>query len=98
MKIIRLSKAKIRKNKKESILLIVLVAICMALITACASALIGIRQITPEMVKQSGCFKHQVMIDQNIYNRNFLGFLENDERVESYGYLKDMTVYVRTFL
>lgn len=87
MKILRLSKAKIRKNKKESVLLIVLTAICMILITACAAALIGIKQITPEMAKQSGCFKHQVMIDQSIYNRNFLGFLEDDERVESYGYL-----------
>ncbi|MBP5193021.1 MAG: ABC transporter permease [Eubacterium sp.] len=87
MKILRLSKAKIRKNKKESVLLIVLTAICMILITACAAALIGISQITPNMVKESGCFKNQVIINQDIYSRNFLGFLNDDERVEGYGYL-----------
>ncbi|MCR5213059.1 MAG: ABC transporter permease [Eubacterium sp.] len=87
MNILRLSKAKIRKNKKESVILIVLTAICMMLITACVAALMGIQRITPEMVKESGCFKHQVLIDQSIYTRNFLGFLEEDERVEGYGYL-----------
>ena len=87
MNILRLSKAKIRKNKKESVLLIILTAICMMLISACIAALIGIGRITPEMVKESGCFKNQVIINQNIYSRNFLGFLEEDDRVEGYGCL-----------
>ena len=82
-KIIRLSLAKIKANKKESILLCLLMTICVVLFSSSLSALSTIGKITPKMVEESGCYENTVFVSQKLYTDMFLMFLE-DERVEKY--------------
>ena len=83
-RIMRLSLAKIKANKKESILLGILVMICVVLFSSSVTALSGIGTITPKMVSESGCYENTVIISQKLYTDMFLMFLEEDERVEKY--------------
>ena len=83
-RIMRLSLAKIKANKKESILLGILVMICVVLFSSSVTALSGIGKITPKMVSESGCYENTVIISQKLYTDMFLMFLEEDERVEKY--------------
>ena len=83
-KIIRLSLAKIRENKKESILLGLLITICVVLFSSSVSALTDIQNITPRMVEETGCYENAVIISRKLYTDMFLAFLETDERVEKY--------------
>ena len=83
-KIIRLSFANIRKHKKESVLLVILILLCVTLLSASVSSMLGIRGIMPAMVKESGCFQNFVYFDQEYYSDKYISFLEEDERVEAF--------------
>lgn len=85
-KITRLSIAKIRKHKKESIFLGILVFICTVLLSSSISSFAGISKITPSMVENTGCFANSVTIAQKSYTNDFLDFLD-DERVENYDHI-----------
>ena len=88
MKIFRLAKAKIKKNKKESILLCILLTICMILLSSFASSLVTFNKITPMVMEQTECCKNQVFVDQKIFSNDFLRVLEEDDRVERYTFMK----------
>ena len=88
MKIYRLAKAKIKKNKKESILLCILLTVCMILLSSFISSLVSINEITPIIVEQTGCCKNQVFLDQKIFSNEFLHILEEDDRVERYTFIE----------
>ena len=83
-RIIRLSFANIKKHRRESILLTILIVLCVSLLGSSVSAVRGIKKITPTMVEESGCFKNYVYIDQENYSDRYLAFLEADPRVERY--------------
>ncbi len=83
-KIIRLSIANIKKHKKESILLGILIMLCVMLLSSSVASFIGIGSITPKMVEESGCYRNFVSINQDVYTDKYLVFLEEDSRVESY--------------
>ncbi len=93
-KIIRLSMANIKKHKKESLLLMVLIVLCISLLSSSLSAVVGIKKITPCMVEESGCYKNFVYINQENYSDRYLAFLEEDSRVEDYNHTGMVTTDV----
>ena len=90
-KVIRLSIANIRKHRKESILLGILVAFCGALIASALSSIVGIGRITPNIVSSSECYKNFVQINQEDYTDKFLAFFEENESVKRYDHVSMVT-------
>ena len=86
MKILRLSFANIKKHKKESILFMILITFGIILFAASFSSVLGIKQITPKMVEESGCFQNFVYIRQDNYSDIYLEFLKDNEQVESFNH------------
>ena len=86
-KIIRLALGNIRKHKKESFLLGLLVTLGMILLAAAVSSLSGIEKITPKMVEESGCYQNFVRIDQSVYTDHFLTFFEDNPDVKRYDHI-----------
>ncbi|SNU05649.1 ABC-type transport system, involved in lipoprotein release, permease component [Lachnospiraceae bacterium] len=84
MKILRLSFANIKKHKKESVLFMILITLGIVLLSASVSSVLGIKQITPKMVEESGCFKNFIYIKQDNYSDIYLEFLKDNEQVESF--------------
>ncbi len=98
MKILRLSFANIKKHRKESILFMILITFGIILLAASVSSVLGIKQITPKMVEESGCFKDFVYIKQDNYSDIYLEFLKENEQVKSFnhtGFVSD-NIKVRT--
>ncbi|MBR1506629.1 MAG: ABC transporter permease [Eubacterium sp.] len=98
MKILRLSFANIKKHRKESILFMILITFGIILLAASVSSVFGIKQITPKMVEESGCFKNFVYIKQDNYSDIYLEFLKENEQVKSFnhtGFVSD-NIKVRT--
>lgn len=85
-KIIRLSKANMNRHKKETILLGLLMMLCAILLASSVASLLGINKIVPQMVEESGCYRNNIYVEQNIYSDRFLSFLEEDARVENYSH------------
>lgn len=85
-KIFRLSKANIKRHKKESILLGVLIMLCAILAPSSIAALSGVKTIMPKMVEESGCYTNFVNIQQNIYADTFLAFLDYHPEVSDYAH------------
>ena len=84
MNILRLSFANIKKHKKESILFMILITFGMVLLSASVSSVMGIKKITPKMVKESGCFRNFAFIKQDHYSDIYLEFLKENPDVESF--------------
>ena len=85
-KIIRLSMANIKKHKKESILLGILIMLCTILFASSIASLIGIRKITPKMAEETGSYRNFVLFDQDIYSDKYLIFLDDESKVKSYAH------------
>ena len=83
-KIIRLSTAKLKKNKKDSFLTIILAMICTILLASSVSSLMGIGKIIPKIVEDTGCYCNLATFDQAVYTNDFLEFIEDDDRVERF--------------
>ena len=81
-KIIRLSKANIKRHKKESFLLGLLVMMCAILFASSLSSFSVIKKIIPKMVEESGCYKNFIDIDQKIYSDQLLSFMDEDARIK----------------
>ena len=86
-KLIKLGKGNIKKHKKESLLLGLLIMLCVILLSGSIAAIVRISEITPRMVEESDCYKNFILIDQKAYSNKFLSFLEADERVEKYDHV-----------
>ena len=93
-KIIRLSLANIKKHKKETVLLTILVVLCITLLSSSLSAVNGIGQVTPSMVKESECYKNQVYFNQDVYSDKYLGYFEKETCVEDYDHTSMVTADV----
>ncbi len=94
-KILRLSFANIKKHKKESILFMILITLGIVLLSSSVSAVLGIKKITPQMVKESGCFKNFVRIDQKYYSEKYLEFLKDNKDVEDYDHTSVVTDIIK---
>ena len=90
-KILRLSYANIKKHRKESVLLMVLILFCITLFSSSVAAVKGIKKITPRMVEESGCFKNFVYFNQEDYSDRYLTFFDTDPRVDSYDHMSMVT-------
>lgn len=86
-KIIRLSKANIKRHKKESFLLGLLVMMCAILFASSLSSFSVIKKIIPKMVEESGCYKNFIDIDQKIYSDQLLSFMDEDARITDYSHV-----------
>ena len=95
-KIIRLSTAKLKKNKKDSILTVILAMICTILLSSSVSSLIGIGKIIPKIVEDTDCYSNLATFDQAVYTNDFLDFIANDERVERYAHWSVASGYALT--
>lgn len=87
-KIIRLSKANIKRHTKEAVLLGILIFLCAMLLASSVSALLGIGEITPKMIEESGCYKNFIEVNQKIYSDRLLAFLEEDSRVVEHSHTR----------
>lgn len=83
-KIIRLSVAKLKKNKRDSILTVILAMICTILLASSVSSLAGIGKMVPKIVEDTGCYRNMASFDQAVYTNEFLKFIEDDDRVKRY--------------
>ena len=90
-KVIRLSIANIKKHRKESILLGILVAFTGVLIASAMSSIVGIGRITPNIVSSSECYKNFVQINQEDYTDKFLAFFEENESIKRYNHVSMVT-------
>ena len=61
-KITRLSLAKIKRAKKESFLLCILVMICTILLSSSVSSLVGIGKMMPSITEETECYRNFVIM------------------------------------
>lgn len=80
-KILRLSFANIRKHKKQTILLTLLIVFCMAVTSAAAAGSIDMTGIFPRVADEYAVHKNALYIKEDYYNDSFLRLLREDERV-----------------
>jgi hypothetical protein len=95
MEILRLSFANIKKHKRESILFMILITLGIVLLSASASSVMGIKKITPQMVKESGCFENFVYFNQDNYSDRYLEFLKENPDIESFDHTSFVTDIIK---
>ena len=80
-KIMRLSKANIRRHKTESLLLCILIMLCMALMSGAFSAEKNIKRMFPDMAERTGFLQNQLSLNEKQYDERMVTLLREDERV-----------------
>ena len=80
-KILRLSFANIRKHRKQTILLTLLIVFCMAVTSAAAAGSIDMTGIFTRVADEYAVHKNALYIKEDYYNDSFLRLLREDERV-----------------
>lgn len=80
-KILRLSFANIKKHKKQTILLALLIVLCMAVTSAAIAGSVDMTSIFPRVADEYAVHKNALYIKEDYYNDSFIGLLREDERV-----------------
>lgn len=80
-KILRLSFANMKKHKKQTILLTLLIVFCMAVTSAAAAGSIDMTGIFPRVAEEYAVHKNALYIKEDYYNDSFIRLLREDERV-----------------
>nr|WP_296475822.1 ABC transporter permease [uncultured Acetatifactor sp.] len=80
-KILRLSFANIKKHKKQTILLTLLIVFCMAVTSAAAAGSIDMTGLFPRVADEYAVHKNALYIKEDYYNDSFIRLLREDERV-----------------
>ncbi len=80
-KILRLSFANIKKHKKQTILLTLLIVFCMAITSAAIAGSIDMTGIFPRVADAYAVHKNALYIKEDYYNDSFIRLLREDERV-----------------
>lgn len=80
-KILRLSFANIKKHKKQTILLTLLIVFCMAITSAAIAGSIDMTGIFPRVADEYAVYKNALYIKEDYYNDSFIRLLREDERV-----------------
>ncbi len=83
-RIFRLSLANIRRHKKESLFLMLLIALCMLLTGGALTAEQNIRQLFPEMMKRTCAWENEISFPEKEYDAQFLSYLGEDARVTAF--------------
>ncbi len=82
-KILRLSFANIRKHKKQTALLILLIILCMAITSSALAGAIDINSIFPRVSDKLAVHKSAMFINEEYYTDSMMDLLLEDERVTS---------------
>ena len=80
-KILRLSLANMKKHKKQTILLTLLIVLCMAITSAAIAGSIDMMSIFPRVADEYAVHKNALYIKEDYYNDSFIRLLREDERV-----------------
>lgn len=80
-KILSLSFANIKKHKKQTILLTLLIVFCMAITSAAIAGSIDMTGIFPRVADEYAVHKNALYIKEDYYNDSFIRLLREDERV-----------------
>lgn len=80
-KILRLSFANMKKHKKQTILLTLLIVFCMAVTSAAIAGSIDMTSIFPRVADAYAVHKNALYIKEDYYNDSFIRLLREDERV-----------------
>ena len=80
-KILRLSLANIKKHRKQTILLTLLIVFCMAITSAAIAGSVDMTSIFPRVVDEYAVHKNALYIKEDYYNDSFIRLLREDERV-----------------
>jgi len=80
-KILRLSFANIKKHKKQTILLTLLIVFCMAVTSAAAAGSIDMTGIFARVADAYAVHKNALYIKEDYYNDSFIRLLREDERL-----------------
>lgn len=80
-KILRLSFANMKKHRKQTILLTLLIVFCMAVTSAAAAGSIDMTGIFPRVADAYAIHKNALYIKEDYYNDSFIRLLREDERV-----------------
>ena len=82
-KITRLSLANIKKHKFEFISLLTLVMVCMLLVGSSLGAIVGIRNIFPNVMEKTGSYENYIFILEKNYNKEYENILKPHPRRSS---------------
>lgn len=87
-KILRLSLANIKKHKKQTILLTLLIVFCMAITSAAIEGSIDMTSIFPRVADEYAVHKNALYIKEDYYNDSFIRLLREDERVTDIDHIR----------
>ncbi len=87
-KVIRLSLANIRRHRKESLLMCILVMLCMALLSGAVSAEKNVKRMFPDMAERTGFYHNLIIISEEQYDERLTEILKNDERVTDCDFIR----------
>ncbi len=85
-RIVRFSRANIKRHKKEAVLLCVLIMLGTALLASSVTSLTGFKKIVPQMADETECYKNLIYVGQEVYSDRYLAFAENDARIKDYSH------------
>ena len=87
-KILRLSFANMKKHKKQTILLTLLIVFCMAVTSAAIAGSIDMTGIFPRVADAYAVHKNALYIKEDYYNDSFIRLLREDERVTDIDHIR----------
>ena len=80
-KILRLSFANIKKHKKQTLLLTLLIVFCMTITSAAIAGSIDMTSIFPRVADEYAVHKNVLYITEDFYSDSFINLLREDDRV-----------------
>ncbi|MBQ3918999.1 MAG: hypothetical protein II695_04945, partial [Oscillospiraceae bacterium] len=80
-RILRLSLANIRKHKKQTALLALLIMLCMAITSSACAGYFDMKDIFPRVAEQYAVHKNFMKINKGFYEPGFIDILKSDSRV-----------------
>lgn len=97
-KILRLSFANIKKHKKQTILLTLLIVFCMAITSAAMAGSVDMTSIFPRVADEYAVHKNALYIKEDYYNDSFIQLLREDERVTDIDHVRVLFSTVTKYL
>ncbi len=97
-KITRLSFANLRRHKAESVLLVLLIAICMCMLGAALGSMQEIGNIFPNALNEIHGVENYIEMPKNQFQPEFMRFLEEQDGVTQYGYTEGIFTVNGRFL
>lgn len=97
-KILRLSFANMKKHKKQTILLTLLIVLCMAITSAAIAGSIDMTSIFPRVADEYAVHKNALYIKEDYYSDSFIRLLREDERVTDIDHVRVLSTTTTKYL